>query len=206
MGNPSFALSLVPGPGPGHKRPGLGQQGRVNGVDQDDLLQIGEQGHELALDQGLVGHGGGGTAGALAPHPQPENTVLVAHQCHVPIVGAQGGADQCLQKLFQRCSHRDLLLTLGVGRSVLFHMGDALGQLFLPLNVPLAGDHNPLGLGRTGPVEGLGAVAHGAGTQGEVFDEAENPHAVFRGGAGAVLHVFGLYRSTLAAPRLAGGY
>ena len=84
--------------------------------------------------------------------------------------------------------------------------GDVLSKLLLTLDIALTGDHDALGLGRTGPVEGLGAVAHGAGTQGEVFDEAENPHAVFRGGAGAVLHVFGLYRSTLAAPRLAGGY
>ena len=85
-------------------------------------------------------------------------------------------------------------------------MGDGLGQGLLLDQVALTGDHDALSLGRAGAVHGLGAVAHGAGTQGEVFDEAENPHAVFRSGAGAVLHVFGLYRSTLAAPRLAGGY
>ena len=69
----------------------------VNGVDQNDLFQIGDERLELALDQGFVGHGGGGTAGTLAQHPQAEDAVLVAHQRHVAVVGAQGGADQFIQ-------------------------------------------------------------------------------------------------------------
>ena len=64
------------GPGALHHRPGLGQQGIVHGVDQDDLFQIRKQRHQLSLNEGFVGHGGGGAAGALTQHPQAEDAVL----------------------------------------------------------------------------------------------------------------------------------
>ena len=41
--------------------------------------------------------------------------------------------------------------------------GDVLGKLLLALDVALAGDHDALGLGRTGAVHGLGAVADSGG-------------------------------------------
>ena len=65
------------GPGALHHRPGLGQQGIVHGVDQDDLFQIWKQRHQLSLNEGFVGHGGGGAAGALTQHPQAEDAVLL---------------------------------------------------------------------------------------------------------------------------------
>lgn len=37
--------------------------------------------------------------------------------------------------------------------------GDILGKLLLALDIALTGDHDALGLGRTGAVHGLGAVA-----------------------------------------------
>ena len=89
------------GPGAVHHRPGLGQQGIVHGVDQDDLFQIWKQRHQLSLNEGFVGHGGGGAAGALTQHPQAEDAVLEAHQFGVASVGTEGGADQFIQQLFQ---------------------------------------------------------------------------------------------------------
>ena len=47
--------------------------------------------------------------------------------------------------------------------------------------VALAGDHDALGLGRARAVEGLGAVAHGGGAQGEVLDEPQDAQAVLSG-------------------------
>ena len=57
-------------------------------------------------------------------------------------------------------------------------MGDGLGQGLLLDQVALTGDHDALGLGRAGAVHGLGAVAHGGGAQGQVFDQPQDAQAV----------------------------
>ena len=44
-------------------------------------------------------------------------------------------------------------------------------------HVHLPGDHDPLGLGRTGAVHGFGQIAHGGRAQGQVFDQPQDAHA-----------------------------
>ena len=46
------------------------------------------------------------------------------------------------------------------------------------LDVPLPGDHHPLGLGRAGPVVGLRAVAHGGCAQTHILQETHDPLAI----------------------------
>ena len=52
--------------------------------------------------------------------------------------------------------------------------GDILGKLLFALDIALAGDHDALGLGRTGAVHGLSAVANGGSAQAQVLNEAHN--------------------------------
>ena len=56
--------------------------------------------------------------------------------------------------------------------------GDVLSKLLLALDIALAGDHDALGLGRTGAVHGLGAVADSGCAQAQVLDEPQDPLTV----------------------------
>ena len=64
-----------------------------------------------------------------------------------------------------------------------------LASSFLPSMSPWRAIMTRWAWGEASPVEGLGAVTHSPGAQGEVLNEAEDAHAVLGGGAGAVLHV-----------------
>ena len=57
---------------------------------------------------------------------------------------------------------------------LLLDTGDGLSQFLLALNVTLTADHDTLGLGRTGSVEGLGTIAHCGSTQTYTFQEAHD--------------------------------
>ena len=57
---------------------------------------------------------------------------------------------------------------------LVFDAGDVLGKLLLALDVALTGDHDALGLGRTGTMHGLSAVANGGSAQAQVLNEAHN--------------------------------
>ena len=71
----------------------------------------------------------------------------------------------------------------GTGENLVLDTGNILGKLLLALDVALAGDHDALGLGRTGAVHGLGAVADSGGTQAQVLDEAQDALTVLGGNA-----------------------
>ena len=66
----------------------------------------------------------------------------------------------------------------------------SLRNFFLALQIGLAPDHDPLGLGRTGAVHGLRAVADGCRSQGDVLDQPQDAHPVLRGHGSDPFQIF----------------
>jgi len=63
----------------------------------------------------------------------------------------------------------------------LINAGDIFGQFLFMFQVALAGNHNPLGLRRSGAVHGFGAITDGGRPQGNIFYQSHDAAAVFGG-------------------------